>query len=73
MELNVTELDFLKTAPDLEELRARARELRTVARTMEDPAVFMPYVQLAETYEALVEAVDLDNVIELQRSWVENS
>lgn len=50
-----------------------AGKLRNLARTIEDPAVFMPLVHLAEEYEARAEASEMEFIIEQQRIFVENS
>jgi len=48
-----------------------ATRLRNLARTIPDPAVFMPLVTLAEEYEARAEALELAMIVQSQRDWVE--
>jgi hypothetical protein len=48
-----------------------ATRLRNLARTISDPAVFMPLVELAEEYEARAEALELEMIVQSQRDWVE--
>ena len=48
-----------------------ATRLRNLARTISDPEVFVPLVELAEEYEARAEALEMEMIVESQRDWVE--
>ena len=48
-----------------------AAKLRNLARTIEDPAVYMPLVKIAEEYEDRAEALELEMIVQMQRDWVE--
>ena len=48
-----------------------ATRLRNLARTIEDPEVYMPLVKLAEEYEARAEALEMEQIVQSQRDWVE--
>ena len=48
-----------------------AAKLRNLARTIDDPAVFMPIVEIAEEYESRAELLEMEMIVEQQREWVE--
>lgn len=48
-----------------------ATKLRNLARTIQDPVVYMPLVELAEEYESRAEALELELIVQRQRDWVE--
>ena len=49
------------------------RDLRTLAREFDDPAVFMPIVRLAERYEREFQQRELEQIIQAQRDWAESN
>jgi len=52
--------------------RKFATSLRNLARTSDDPKIFMPCVELAEKYEAQADTEEMLIIIQQQRQWVEN-
>lgn len=56
----MTELEFLKSAPNAEDLDLRAKRLRQLARNTADINVFKAAVVLAESYEAAVDLARLN-------------
>ena len=47
-----------------------ATKLRNLARTIEDPAVYMPLVKIAEEYEDRAEQLEMAQIIQMQRDRI---
>ena len=48
-----------------------ATKLRNLAREIKDPEVYMPLVHLAEEYESRAETLEMQQIVQAQRDWVE--